>query len=91
MDIEDLIKDTFTAREHDAPDSDAVLAAARQRIDSRRFGLSLPLVVAAGATVLTLGAATAVVLNRPGPSEQSQPIATANGSQGSQTPAATGE
>jgi hypothetical protein len=91
MNIENLIKDTFTAREHDAPDSDAVLAAARQRIDSRRSGLSLPLAVAAGAIVLTLGAATAVVLNRPDPAEQSQLIATANESQGSQTPAATGQ
>ncbi|MDX8148772.1 hypothetical protein SK854_42115 [Lentzea sp. BCCO 10_0061] len=91
MNIENLIKDTFTAREHDAPDSDAVLAAARQRIDSRRSGLSLPLAVAAGATVLTLGAATAVVLNRPDPAEQSQNIATANGPQDSQTPAATGQ
>jgi hypothetical protein len=91
MNIENLIKDTFTAREHDAPDSDAVLAAARQRIDSRRSGLSLPLAVAAGATVLTLGAATAVVLNRSDPAEQSQLIATANESQGSPTPAATGQ
>jgi len=89
MNIENLIKDTFTAREHDAPDSDAVLAAARQRIDSRRSGLSRPFAVAAGATVLTLGAVTAVVLNRPAPAEQSQSIATANGSQGSQTPPAT--
>ncbi|KJK33866.1 hypothetical protein UK23_44550 [Lentzea aerocolonigenes] len=86
MNIENLIKDTFTAHEHDAPDSDAVLAAARQRIDSRRSGLSRPLAVAAGATVLTLGAVTAVVLNRPGPAEQPQIAATANGSQGSQTP-----
>ncbi len=91
MNIENLIKDTFTAREHDAPDSDAVLAAARQRIDSRRSGLSRPFAVAVGATVLTLGAATAVVLNRPDPAEQSQLIATANGPQGSQTPAATGQ
>ncbi|WP_093606234.1 hypothetical protein [Lentzea waywayandensis] len=91
MNIENLIKDTFTAREHDAPDSDAVLAAARQRIDSRRSGLSRPLAVAAGATVLTLGAVTTVVLNRPDPVEQSQTIATANGSQGSQTPAPTGQ
>jgi hypothetical protein len=89
MNIENLIKDTFTAHEHDAPDSDAVLAAARQRIDSRRSGLSRPFAVAAGATVLTLGAVTAVVLNRPDPAEQPQIAATANGSQGSQTPSAT--
>ena len=49
MNIENLIKDTFAARENDAPDSDAVLAAARQRIDSRRSGLSRPFAVAAGA------------------------------------------
>lgn len=91
MNIENLIKDTFAAREHAAPDSDAVLAAARQRIDSRRSGLSRPLAVAAGATVLTLGAVTAVVLNRPDPAEQSQIIATANGPQDSQTPPATGQ
>ncbi|MGW4210364.1 hypothetical protein ACWEIJ_20410 [Lentzea sp. NPDC004789] len=81
MNIENLIKDTFTAREDDAPDSEAVLAAARRRIDRRR-GLSRPFAVAAGATVLTLGAVTAVVLNRPGPAEQSQLTDTANGAQG---------
>ena len=86
MNIENLIKDTFAAREHGAPDSDAVLAAARQRIDSRRSGLSRPFAVAAGATVLTLGAVTAVVLSRPGPAEHSQIAAPANGSQSSQTP-----
>ncbi|MFD4668814.1 hypothetical protein ACFWNN_03715 [Lentzea sp. NPDC058450] len=89
MNIENLIKDTFTAREDDAPDSDAVLAAARRRIDSRRSGLSRPLAVAAGATVLSLGAVTAVVLNRPEPVEQSQTIATANGSQNSQAATST--
>ncbi|MET8763986.1 hypothetical protein [Lentzea sp. NPDC004782] len=88
MNIENLIKDTFTAREQDAPDSEAVLAAARQRIDSRRSGLSRPFAVAVGATVLTLGAVTAVVLNRSDPAEQSQLTATANGSQGGQTPTA---
>ncbi len=88
MNIENLIKDTFAAREDDAPDSDAVLAAARQRIDSRRSGLSRPFAVAAGATVLTLGAVTAVVLNRQDTPEQSELIGTANGSQGSQTPTA---
>ncbi|MGW6441472.1 hypothetical protein [Lentzea sp. NPDC055074] len=88
MNIENLIKDTFTAREHDAPDSDAVLAAARQRIDSRRSGLSRPLAVAAGATVLTLGAVTAVALNRPDSADRSQTIATAaNAPQSSQTSA----
>ncbi|GGM88771.1 hypothetical protein GCM10011609_26960 [Lentzea pudingi] len=88
MNLENLIKDTFTAREHGAPDSDAVLAAARRRIDSRRSGLSRPLAVAAGATVLTLGAVTAVVLNRPDAAEQPQTIATAaNGPQDSQAPA----
>ena len=90
MNIENLIKDTFTAHEHDAPDSDAVLAAARQRIDSRRSGLSRPLAVAAGATVLTLGAVTAVVLNRPDAAEQSQIIATANAPQ-SQAPTPTAQ
>ncbi|MCP2243971.1 hypothetical protein [Lentzea aerocolonigenes] len=89
MNIENLIKDTFVAREHDAPDSDAVLAAARRRIDSRRSGLSRPFAVAAGATVLTLGAVTAVVLNRAGPAEHAQIAAPANGSQSSQAPTTT--
>lgn len=88
MNIENLIKDTFAAHEHDAPDSEAVLAAARQRIDSRRSGLSRPFAVAAGATVLTLGAVTAVVLNRPEPAEHAQIAAPTNGSQ-SQTPTTT--
>jgi hypothetical protein len=88
MNIENLIKDTFAAREHDAPDSDAVLAAARQRIDSRRSGLSRPFAVAAGAAVLTLGAVTAVALNRTDSAEQPRIAVPANGSEGSQTPTA---
>ncbi|GAB3891765.1 hypothetical protein GCM10029964_065470 [Kibdelosporangium lantanae] len=80
MDIERLITDTFTAHEHDTPDSDAVLAAARQRIGQGRTGLSRPLMVAGGATVLTLAAATAVVLNRPGPADEPQLTAPALGS-----------
>ncbi|HEX8869861.1 MAG TPA: hypothetical protein VF821_29640 [Lentzea sp.] len=88
MNIEDLIKDTFAAREQDAPDSDAVLAAARQRIDSRRSGLSRPFAVAAGATALTLVAVTAVVLNRPDPPEQLQITAATSGTPSSQTTAA---
>lgn len=65
MDIEKLIEETLVAHEHVVPDSDKVLAAARQRIDRRRV-LSRPLVVAAGVVVLTLAAATVVVLNRSG-------------------------
>jgi hypothetical protein len=79
MDIEKLITDTFTAHEHVAPDSDTVLAAARQRIDRRRNGLSLPLAVAGGATVLTLAAVTVVALNRPGTGDTPQVAAAANG------------
>jgi hypothetical protein len=63
MEIEKLIMDTFTAHEHVAPDSDAVLDAARERIDRR---VSRPLAVAAGVVVLTLAAVAVVVLNRPG-------------------------
>jgi trehalose-6-phosphatase len=55
MDIEKLIKDTFTAHERDVPDDDRVLAAARQRIDRRRT-VSRPLAVAAGVAVLSLAA-----------------------------------
>ncbi|HEV7652576.1 MAG TPA: hypothetical protein VGP26_30850 [Actinophytocola sp.] len=64
MDIENLIKETLTAHEHDVPDDDTVLAAARQRIDRRRAVLSRPLAVAAGVVVLTLAAVTVVALNR---------------------------
>jgi hypothetical protein len=67
MDIEKLIKETFTAHEHVVPDGDPVLAAARQHIDRRRTVLSRPLAVAAGVVVLTLAAVTLVALNRPGP------------------------
>jgi hypothetical protein len=66
MDIENLIKDTFTAHEHVAPDGDAVLAGARQRIEARRAVLTRPIAVAAGVVALTLAAVTAVVVNRSG-------------------------
>ena len=66
MEIEKLIEDTFKAHEHVAPDSDAVLASARQRIDRRR-AISRPLAVAAGVAVLSVAAAAVVALNRPGP------------------------
>ncbi len=66
MEIEKLIEDTFKAHEHVAPDSDTVLAAARQRIDRKR-AISRPLAVAAGVVVFTLAAVTVVALNRPGP------------------------
>ncbi len=65
MEIEKLIKDTFTAHEHVAPDTDTVLAATRERIDRRR-AVSRPLAVAAGVVALTLAAVTVVALNRPG-------------------------
>ncbi len=67
MEIEKLIKETFTAHEHVVPDGDPVLAAARRRIDRRRTVLSRPLAVAAGVVVLTLAAVTVVALNRTGP------------------------
>lgn len=65
MEIEKLIRETFTEHEHVAPDGDEVLAAAQQRIDSRR-AVSRPLAVAAGVVALTLAAVTAVALNRSG-------------------------
>ena len=65
MEIEKLLKDTFTEHEHVAPDSDAVLAAARRRIENRR-AVSRPLAVAAGVVALTLAAVTVVALNRSG-------------------------
>ena len=61
MEIEKLLKDTFTEHEHVAPDSDAVLAAARRRIENRR-AVSRPLAVAAGVVALTLAAVTVVAL-----------------------------
>jgi hypothetical protein len=78
--VEKLLKDTFAAHEHVAPDSDQVLAYTRERIERRRTVLSRPLAVAAGVVVLTLAAVTVVVLNRPtdktqaaGPNGQAQP------------------
>ncbi|OXM64022.1 hypothetical protein [Amycolatopsis vastitatis] len=65
MDIENLIKDTFTAHEPDAPDSDQVLAATRQRLDRRRAVVSPPLAAAAGVVLLALAAVAVVALNRP--------------------------
>lgn len=65
-DVEELVREVFTAHEHVAPDADAVFAAARARIDRRSAMLNRPLAVAAGVVVLTLAAATVVVLNRPG-------------------------
>ncbi|MEV6823527.1 hypothetical protein [Amycolatopsis sp. NPDC051102] len=65
MDIENLIKDTFTAHEPDAPDSDQVLAATRQRLDRRRAVVSPPLAAGAGVALLALAAVAVVALNRP--------------------------
>jgi hypothetical protein len=65
MDIENLIKETFTAHEHVAPDADTVLATTRRRIEKRHAVLIRPLAVAAGVAVLTLAAVTVVALNRP--------------------------
>ncbi|GHG31998.1 MULTISPECIES: hypothetical protein [Amycolatopsis] len=70
MDIENLIKDTFTAHEPDAPDSDQVLAAARQRLDRRRAAVSRPLVAGAGVALLVLAAGTVAALNRPAHDDQ---------------------
>lgn len=64
MDIENLLKDTFTEHEHVAADPERVLAATRQLIDRRRAVLSRPIAVAAGVVVLTLAAVTVVALNR---------------------------
>jgi hypothetical protein len=66
MNIENLIKETFTAHEPDAPDGDEVLAAARRRIDRRPSVPGRPLAVAAGVVALTLAAVTAVALSRSG-------------------------
>jgi hypothetical protein len=65
MDIENLIKDTFTAHEHDAPDSDQVLAATRQRLDRKRAVVSPPLAAGAGVVLLVVAAVAVVALNRP--------------------------
>ncbi|MFJ1758672.1 hypothetical protein ACIOD2_00040 [Amycolatopsis sp. NPDC088138] len=70
MDIENLIKDTFTAHEQDAPDSDQVLAATRQRLDRRRAVVSPPLGAAAGVVLLVLAAVGVVALNRPAHDDQ---------------------
>ena len=65
MDIENLIKDTFTAHEPDAPDSDQVLAATRERLDRRRAVVGRPLAAGAGVVLLVLAAVAVVALNRP--------------------------
>ncbi|MGW5723156.1 hypothetical protein ACWEVP_43780 [Amycolatopsis sp. NPDC003865] len=76
MDLENLIKDTFTAHEPDAPDSDQVLAATRQRLDARRAVMSRPLAAGAGVVLLALAAVAVVALNRPAPDNQ---VATGTG------------
>jgi hypothetical protein len=78
MDIENLIKDTFTAHEHVAPDGDEVLAAARRRIDRGRTVVGRPFAVAAGVVALTLVAVTVIALNRSG-SPDSAPVAAPSG------------
>jgi hypothetical protein len=70
MDIENLIKDTFTAHEHDAPDGAPVLAGARRRIERGRVLRSGPLAVAAGVVVLAVAAVTVVALSRPADQNQ---------------------
>ena len=65
MDIENLIKDTFTDHEHHAPDSDQVLAATRQRLERRRARVSPPLAAGAGVVLLALAVGAVVELNRP--------------------------
>ena len=65
MDLENLIKDTFTAHEHDVPDSDQVLAATRQRLDRRPAVVSRPLAAGAGVVLLALAAVGVAALNRP--------------------------
>ncbi|MFJ6675703.1 hypothetical protein ACIQMJ_31750 [Actinosynnema sp. NPDC091369] len=78
-DVEKLIADTFAAHEHVAPDGDAVLAAARARIDRRRAVPSRPFAVAAGVVALTLVAVTAVAVHRPAPSDPAQDAAALSG------------
>ncbi|MBE1496006.1 hypothetical protein H4696_003106 [Amycolatopsis lexingtonensis] len=70
MDLENLIKDTFTAHEPDAPDSDQVLAATRQRLDRKRAVVSRPLAAGAGVVLLALAAVAVVALNRSAPDDQ---------------------
>lgn len=70
MDLENLIKDTFTAHEPDAPDSDQVLAAARRRLDRKRAVVNLPLAAGAGVVLLVLAAVAVVALNRPAHDDQ---------------------
>lgn len=84
MDIEELIKETFTEHEHVTPDGDTVFAAARQRIDRRR--MTRPLAVAAGVVVLTVAAVTVVLLNRPGDADHVQ-VATPTGETSAADPA----
>jgi hypothetical protein len=65
MELENLIKDTFAAHEHETPESAPVLSAARRRIHRTRFVRSRPIMVAAGVAALAVAAVTVVALNRP--------------------------
>lgn len=67
MDIERLITETLIAHEPVAPDSNAVFAAVRRRIDRRRVALSRPVAAAAGVAALMVATATVMALNPPGP------------------------
>jgi hypothetical protein len=87
MDIENLIKDTFTEHEHVVPDADTVRAAARQRIDRGRT-VNRPLAVAAGVAVLSLAVAGVVALNRPGAADKDQAAGPAPVSDTATAPAA---
>ena len=87
MNIESLIKETLAAHERDAPDGDAVLAAARRRIDRGRTVPGRPLAVAAGVVVLTLAAVTVVALSRSGSADENEIAAPANKSTASTKPA----
>jgi hypothetical protein len=89
MNIENLIKETFASHEHDAPDGDAVLAAARRRIDRGRTVAGRPLAVAAGVVALTLAAVTVGALSRSGstPADKSEAAAPAEKSETATEPA----
>lgn len=75
MNVDTLLKDTFTAREHLATDADEVMAAVHERIAHRHAGLTGPLAIAASVVVMAGAASGAVVLSHhdghqhPGPQQ----------------------
>ena len=64
MNIDTLLRDTFTAHEDLAPDAEDVFAAVQQRVAHQHGGLKRPLAVAAGVAVIVAVVGGAAALSR---------------------------